>query len=332
MKINSDTFLSALNTLAPGIAEKEAFLQSSCVSFINGMAYSINGSIAVVRKSPLLFPRPFALPWKPLVSFLTALAEGEVDVTLKETQLIVTAGRTRAGFQVENEVLQPISDIPKAANWVKLPKETQDVLHLCSLSASSNISTPILCCVHIYGNRVESCDNYRATRAFLPKGTCLPNVLVPKDSVTELCSRNLVAIASSEGFVHFQDDECELVCRTLPQTFPDIDKLFGMDGEKVTLPDELADALRRTSIFSGDDENAVVKVTIKDGKLTVLGQGDFGWGTDYVNTQFSGNVSVSVSPALLTEILTKTNKAIVNSDSLSFHGKNFMHVISVAGS
>lgn len=333
MKISKQKFSDALNLLRPGLADKEIISQSASFVFHSGRIYTYNDMIAI--SVPFESDLEGAVPGAALVQLLDKMKQETVDVAIVENQLIVKAGNIAAGLRIESEITLPMDELVTLEKWNALPDDFIAALRFCMFSASSDTSKPVLTCVHIVEHHVESCDNYRVTRYFLNKEGMkkpLDNLLIPQSSVASLINYKVKKYGVTEGWAHFESEGVIFSCRTYAEEYPAVDKLLKVTGTKLSLPDGIAEAADRASIFTAGRKQTeeVASIKMQSGSLTIEGMGDGGWYKEKLKSSYTGEpVTFSVNPYFLKEAVGLTDKLIIGKGTLALAGDNFIHVVSL---
>ena len=334
MKISKQKFSDALNLLRPGLADKEIISQSASFVFHSGRIYTYNDMIAV--SVPFESDLEGAVPGGALVKLLDKMKQEDVDVSIVENQLIVKAGNIAAGLRIESEITLPIDELVVPEKWSALPEDFIPALRFCVFSASSDTSKPVLTCIHIVEYHVESCDNYRVTRYFLDKEKMkkpLGNLLIPQSSVASLINYKVKGYGVTDGWAHFESEGIVFSCRTYAEEYPAVEKLLKVSGTKLSLPEGIAEAADRASIFTTGKKQTdeVASIKMQSGGLTIEGMGDGGWYKEKLKSNYKGEpVTFSVNPHFLKEAVGLTDKLIIGKGTLALAGDNFIHVVSLS--
>jgi len=327
--MNKDTLLEAMATIKPGIANDSLAEHSDLVLFKRNQLVSYNDEIAV--SVPFKTNLTGGISAIELFKLLQRLEEKEIKIEQKKNQFLLTCGKTRAGFNIQ-EVSFPNLITNGDKTWKRLPKNFLDALSFCLFSASSDISRGILTCLKTEKNTMISCDNFRLTRYQLASRIA-GTLLIPGDAVQALINHNPIKYSQDNTWLHFQNkNEATFSCRTIPGEFPDISNLFKVSGEEIKLPEELKQTLLRAEILSGDtDVERTVDITLSKGKIICKAKNSIGWVTEAIKTKYNGQTtSFAIDPRLLLQILDHAYEAIINDNRIRFDGESFTHVIALA--
>ena len=202
MKYNREQLLKILKLVAPALASKEIIEQSTSFVFVADQVVAYNDEIAVSH--PLKVGLSGAVKAEEFLKLLGKLKDEEVELDTTENELLVKGKRSRAGITLEATISLPLDIIQEPSRWNSLPEGFLEALAFCHFSASKDMAKPVLTCLHVEGEMVESCDNFRLTRHRLGKRV-REGFLLPA-SVAKI----LVGYAPKEygltgGWVHFRN-------------------------------------------------------------------------------------------------------------------------------
>lgn len=318
MKINREELLRCLSSVSPGLAKREVVEQSSCYCFRNGTVVTYNEEIAVTCACAI--KEEFAVPAGPLTSLLQKLTEPEVDVFLKDGELIVGGARKRSGIRVEAQVLLPMESVemPDDDAWVLLDGHFCEGLDFVSQCTAEKADVFELTCVHIGVDFVEGCDNFQF--AHYPVTTGLQSeCLLRGKSVRHIIGLGMNAVAESSGWIHFRNSSgLVLSCRRWSEVYPDYSSLRTWTGQATVLPGGLKDAVGKAQVFSGDNATGDnVRVELTPGKLRLRGEGSMGWYEERIEVKYSGPpLRFMIAPRLLADLTAKSQECEVTGERL----------------
>jgi DNA polymerase III sliding clamp (beta) subunit (PCNA family) len=330
MKVSRAEFQAKLNLLRPGLADKEIISQSASFAFHTNRIYTYNDMVAV--SVPFESDLEGAVPGESLIQLLDKMTQESITVNMTDDQFTVQAQNVSAGLRIEKEISLPVDELEIPTEWKKLPADFTTALRFCMFSTSSDTSKPVLTCIHIENNYVESCDNYRATRYFVPeKG--MANLLIPSSSANALLKYKPQKYGVTEGWVHFEAEGVVFSCRTYAEEYPDVGRLFAVKGKKLSLPEGIGTALERASIFTSMrkavDETATL--SMGDGVLVIIGMGDGGWYKEKLKVDYHEEpIKFCVNPHFLKEAIPLTREITLGTGALVLAGDCFKHVVSLS--
>ncbi len=329
MKINKKTILKALEIVKPGLANKEMIEQTTSFCFIKGNVITYNDEVSVscpVKDIDL----EGAVNATELYSFINKVKTEEFDLEVKENEILLKAGRSKAGLTLQSEVLLPIEEIGKVKKWKAIPEDFLEALRFTMGSCSTNMSDPKLTCVHVNKTILEAADNFRFAYYELENKLSVKAFLLPASSCSKVIKMKPVSIAEGEGWIHFRTKEkAVLSCRLFEEKYVNTTPLLKVKGKPILFPKTIIGILERAEIFSKRDFMLDEQVTIRleNKKLLMKSQSDSGWFEEKDKVNYSGDsVEFVISPYLLKDILNKTNKAILGTNRLMFEEKNWKYV------
>lgn len=328
MKIKRSELLASLAAVQPGLAGcKSVIEQSQSFVFSNGRVATFNDEIAVGH--PVNLDISGAVLAAPLYKLLSKMKDDEVVAEIKDGEMRFKGARSSAGIRMEADVLLPLGELGEVQEWWELPPKFTDAIRLCLFSASSDMSKPVLCCIHANGEYVESCDNYRLTRCKVDNlGT---ELLIPANAARSLVGYPVNAFGLTEGWQHYRTDaNVVFSCRSMADQYPVLEGFLNVTGNQIKLPKELHEVLDRAAVFTQSDvvaENRV-KVAIDSGKISVTGQGAEGWFRENIVTEYKGQaIAFEINPGFLQDCIGLVDTAIVGERMLKMQGQNFAHVL-----
>lgn len=343
MLYNRKQLLEDLNKAAPGLADKEIIEQSTSFVFIDGYIVTFNDEIAVSFKSPFGTDVEGAVPAKELLGFLDKIEDKEIDVHTTKKELCIKGKGKKIELAIVKDIELPLSEIinfnPDEVEWIDLAIDTMEAIEFCKFSVSPHTIKPVLNSLHLNGDVVESCDNYRITRFFLDKPTFLDPILIQANNIKILPNYpELTKYAAYDGWAHFSDDKNNIVvsCRLLEEKFPKVGNFITEGKIKIDFPDGLDKSLRAAEIVLDRStiDNEKVTISLKKDELILQSKGPNGKYTEHVKYKNNKNkkyVTFNIHPTFLRQILKLMNSARLNTNAniINFSGEKFVHVMSL---
>jgi DNA polymerase III sliding clamp (beta) subunit (PCNA family) len=334
MKISRAELLEALEKVKPGLANKELIEQSTSFAFIGDRVVTYNDEISVSHPVKGLENMRGAVKAKALYEFLSRVKSEEITIEQEENQIVIKAGRSKAGLIFEQEVRLPIEELGKIGKWQALPDNFLGALMLCYPACSSDMSRPILTCVNVRGNNVEASDSYQIIQYQLKKK--VPgDFLIPASSVKELIKYDIQEISLGENWVHFRTPEGTIFSsRTVEGEFPDVERFLGIEGDEFTFPADMKEALNRANVFAKKEIDAstipTVKVKAKNGELILTAQNEYGWFEEKLKTEHKdAKFSFSIGIEFLISLFDKLKTCNISDKKIGFAGDSWKHVIAI---
>lgn len=324
--------LEILNQVKPGLANKEILEQTTCFAFDGKRVVTYNDEIAISH--PCVLGIEGAVKAKELYALLNKLKDETIDISSSESELLVKGGRSKAGIRLEAEVTLPLDEIKEPKKWNKLPADFAASVDFCHFSAGKDMAKPLLTCIHVFGDTVESCDNFRLTRKTMA-GKIKDALLLPSEAAKTLCDYAPTEYGETDGWAHFRNDAgTSFSLRTYEGQYPDIGKYMEVDNpNEIKMPADLGEILERAGVFSDSDFDHDEKVTISlSGKeMTIRGEGAAGWFEESCPVRWRGakDISFGVHPDFLHQMLDhiKTVEVSPEQGRLRIAGDDFTHII-----
>lgn len=335
MQINRLELLDALEKVKPGLASKEIIEQSTSFAFMGDRVVTYNDEISVSHPVKGLNVTG-AVEAKMLYGYLNKVKQETIDISWEENQVVIKAGRAKAGLILESEVILPVEEIGKISEWAAVPKDFLQAVKFCYPCCSKDESRAVLTCVHITPERLESSDSFQiAVHALSSKFPTKP-FLLPAGAARELARYdNVTHVSLGDHWVHFRTEEGTVFSsRLFMAEFPNVDRFLNLSGRVFTFPDTVKDILCRAEIFARAREitfDPMVSITLSRGKFTVSVQSDHGWFREIEKApSYKGDtVKFNVVIDFLQGILDKTTTCTIGENTLGFQGDNWKHVVAM---
>ena len=328
--IKREQLLKELQSVVPGLSEREIVEQSSCFVFKDGKVYTFNDEIACWAKSSLPFTG--AVSAKKLLSLLQGTSEEKLTVTLsKHGKLVIRGNHKQATYALASKIALPINSIKSPTVWKSLPSDFLEGLLLVADCAGRDESNFVLTCIHIAADKLEASDNDRIAK-FNTQIKVKQSILIRKDTVKHLAAAGVTKFGETNDWVHFRSKNGPIICcRRYTESFPNTDTAFEIHGKKMTLPEGLEKAARRAAIFSADNpEDSDIFVTLSTNKALIRGTGI---GADYLEAKkiaYKGkSMTFLISPTQLIALTHKHNSGIVSPEKLKCKSGQFEFVASL---
>lgn len=329
MQIAREKLLTQLESVLPGLAVREAVEQSSCIIFKDNRIFTFNGEISCSQDCELGVKG--AIQAMPLINILRKLKEDDLEISLEDAILNIQGQKRKTELRLEKDILLPIDTIETPTKWQKLPDDFVDAIAMVQECAGSDKIMFITTCIHMTPDFVEASDNTQIARYHLKTGLT-QDILVKRESLKYITTMNITKFSETESWIHFRNPEgLTISCRKYMEAYPDCRKVLEFSGDSMALPKGLKESAERCEIFSSEipDSNQVI-VTLKEGKLKILGSGASGRHTEFKDCNYKGPpICFTISPKLLSEIVRKHNDCEVTPDKLKVTGGKFIYVTSL---
>ncbi len=329
MQVNREIFLHSLESVQPGLSPREIVEQSSCFIFQNGEVLSFNDEMACRSPSGLDESFEGAVQADPLLNILRKLPEEEIELEMKEAELIISGKRRKAGIRMEKEISLPINQVEKPGEWTKLHEEFADAINVVKQCAGHDESKFLATCVHLHPKWIEATDDIQICRWRLKTGI-KQSTLVRQSSVKHVTALGMVEFSETDAWLHFRNkDGLVLSCRRYVEDFPDLGQFLDVEGTPTLLPKGIIEEAARAEIFSSENtENNQVTVQLKPGLISLKGLGINGWyrwGPRKI--KYDGKAfSFFIAPQLLSDLIKRHNEMIIAPDRLKVDGGSYVYI------
>lgn len=328
MKINRKKFQKALSIVKPALANKELIEQSTSFAFVGDKVVTYNDEISLSHPVEQMELQG-AVRAEELYQFLNKVNKEEVQFKLTENELLIKAGRSKAGLTFQADVVLPLEEVNEKKAWKDLPEEFTSDLMFIKDSVSNDMTRRVLTCVHVNENLMETSDGFQIMRLFT-EGWPFGSTLIPAENVSEINKIEPTQVAQTDGWLHFRNPGgTELSCRILEDKFPETDRLFDVEGEKIIFPKSMIEILDKAMVFTKNDENMEEEMEIhfKDNVLLVHGKNQYGWFKEKAKVKHEGQGGrFWISPVLLQNILKRSSTGILGEEKIKFDGEGWEYV------
>lgn len=329
MKVKKENLRNALEIVKPGLSNKELIEQSTSFAFIKGRVVTYNDEISISHPVEDL-KISGAIKAEELYALLSKIKEEEIDIVPQEAEILIKAGRVSAGITLQKEIILPLQEIGEISAWKGLPSDFAEQLKFIIPACSTDMSKPILTCVHVKESVLQATDNYRLMECKVTKAIPGDAFLLPATSAVHVAKLSPTQIAFSKGWVHFKTKENTIIsCRLFEDQYPDITPHMKVKGFDVIFPKLLKDALDRAEVFAKRQNylESEVDIEIKENRIFVEGKSASGWFSEEINMKYSGNpINFKVTPLFLKDMLSQTNTATIGENKIKFTTESWQYV------
>lgn len=333
MEIKKTTLIDALEIVKPGVANKELIEQANSFAFLNGRVATYNDEISISHPIEDL-PLTGAINADNLYNFVNKISGGTISLEIVNNEIIVTSGRSKAGFALYSEVTLPLMNIDEIKHWKELPEHFLKHMKFAAAAASTDVSQMLLTCVHIDAKGfIEASDGNRIVQCTLPSELSFSNFLLPSRAALQVIRLAPTSISRDKGWVHFKNEDNTVIsCRVLEEKYPNIKAHLKIKGKEITFPQSTQEVLERASVFSKRDyvlDESVI-ITIADKRLTVKSASSTGWFEEKLNINYTDTpISFAITPYLLRDILSETFHCIISESRIRFEGSDWLYIAAL---
>lgn len=336
--------LEIINRMLPGLDQKNLVGSMTMIHFQGNGLVTYNDSIFIKAQFPTDFK--CAVHGQTLYNLLKGLDTEKVKLELVDNKLKINTVGVTANLNLAegNEIDDILNAIDKEIKTLKtierLPEDFLKAVELCMWSAFVKDVGGSFTCIQIADHYMMSSDRIRFSVYEMSE---LVSEMMFKASVaTSLIKYQLKLYAVTRSWLHFFESKDGLIfsVRKYSGEYP-VQEILNMvrnkEGKatKITLPDELTQALSFLNVFTEGQEQKHAQITVKGGQLSVNVQGVKGSVTKKMKIESNQDIEFGINPALLQEILRRGVKTIeVKSvegkiPMAFFRSKNFTHAIAL---
>lgn len=325
MKVKRQDLLGALDKVKVGLSDKAIIEQTDHFIFADNYVRTYNDQIAISH--PFTFGFDFAIKAGEFHKLLSKLTGEEIDFQMSDGQLNFVSGKSKGQIVISSEIKCPDMLVDDTKKWQKLPKDFSEGLRFCSFSADKNMLMQELTCLWINGDNIVSSDNWRATK-YNMESKIKNAFLLPASVAEKLWKYSPSQYILEDAWAHFKNEEIIFSCRIVAGKFPE-GISFDVQGDSVLLPSGLSESIDRARVLITKNEDDLITLSVKDGKIFCKGEGVLGWIEEEHFIRCRKSFEIKVAPEALIEILSRTDKMVVSENKLYFSGDKFEHIICV---
>jgi hypothetical protein len=330
----------ALELVKPGLSLKGAGRvtteQSNLYAFKGGRVYAFNGEAC--GRCPTGLPEDFvtAVPGDILGAALEKMDDEEVEVSGGGAVFRLRGRSAELEIASQADIEMPLSRVTKPGPWARVPEEFAEALEMAAEVTSKDDTRVQLNSVNVCPGWVEATDHWRMLRYEVKTGVPEP-ALIQRNAVLTAAALDIRAVALSDGWVHFRGASGNVLsCKRHDENYPpDLIGHFGLDafqGERTTVPKGLVRQGDLAEVFVGPDhQGGLVTVRIRDGRITVRGDGPFGrLRTRPRKVSYAGPpVTFRMGPRALAAVSRMSNDLEISGDRLRVRGGGWVFFTKV---
>lgn len=327
IRVNRQSLLLSLESVAPGLASREVIQQSTCVVFHDGKVFTFNDEVACSRETPLKGVEG-AVKAKPLLDLLSKLKEDEIEVEVTEEEFLIRGKGKKSGIRKEAEILLPVDAVETPGEWKDVPAEFTEAISIVSACTSSEESQFVLTCVHLTADCVEATDRYQIARYPIQTGLSR-DILVRGESIKKIIPLDMTKYSETDSWIHFKNENgLILSCRRYLDEYPELGRFLSTeDTDPVTLPGGLQEMVAAAEIFSAESTTGnAIAVDLRQDRIVFEGEGASGWYKEMKKISYTGSpIRFMIAPKLLLEISKKSNSCGVAPGRLCITSSKFYY-------
>lgn len=337
MNISKSNLLAALAIVKPGLASKELLEQTTSFAFIEGRVVTYNDEISISHPIDGV-DFEGAINAKELYGLLSKIEKDEIEMTIEADQLLIHAGRVKAGLKLEGEVKLPIKEVPAKMHKISNPKRFNHLLTFAMQTCSKDPAQSKLSCICLKKNGlILGSDGFRLLQA---QADPLPveDFLLPASSSVEIIKIDPTFVSLEKGWAHFKNDKGTVVSsRRIDDDYMPNEQIknvlgFNKVGE-IQFPAKILQIIERVGLFAKGDTpiDELVEVSIEGGKMRLRAQaeGTGSWVEERASITYQGTILFLITPSLFVDILQVTQTSIIDKSiqKIKFTGPDWEYVI-----
>lgn len=334
MKISKEALQKALDIVKPGLASRELLAQTTSFAFRRGKVITYNDEISISCPVEGIDEVQGAVLAENLYKFLAKVSTDEMNLDIKEGEIVMVIGRARAGLTFMEEVTLPLEEeLQNRGKWMKLPSDFCKAVSFVMTASGSNLNEPLLTCVHVSSSGyAEASDGLRLAWHAILDETPVKDIIVPARSIAEVVKLNPTRMSEGNGWLHFRNKEgVEISCRILNEDkYMNTAPYVNMKGDKIVLPEKLDEVLARAQVFAKRESilEEEVHITIAGKSLTMKASSESGWFEEKIEMKDNLKIekNIVIPPYLLKEILKETMMCEVSGNKIKFQGDHWVYV------
>lgn len=331
MQINREELEKALTLVKPGLAARDIVEQSTSFAFIDGCVVTYNDDISLSCPVAGLEIQG-AIKADEFFQFIRKVKKDEIDVEVEGEEIVFKAGRTKAGFTLQEKILMPLENLKeKKTKWYPIPDDFCHYLSLAMGACGSDMSRELLTGVNVEKDgHMTGSDSFKIMRCDTGQSLPVDTFLIPAKSAVEVVKLDPEKIARGKGWIHFKDKTgATLSCKLFEEEYPDVSEYMDVIGYDISFPQKIHEILDRAGVFAKREHilDEEVVISVEDNRFKVSAKSDTGWIHEEVNFKFEEDPFMfTVTPYLLRDILKETSNCIVGERALKFQGAGWEYI------
>jgi hypothetical protein len=332
---NKERLLQSLMRVKPGLAKKDIIAQASKFVFKDGHVYTFNDEIAVSH--PLEHPLNGVIPADEFYKFISKINDDTIKIATEGPVLYIKDTKSLSvELNIEEEVKLPIADMSSPSLWYTIPDDFNEALTFALLSVGTDLSKPVLTCIHWTPQYIESCDNFRLTRYTINTPDLTAPILLSNKIISNLKNYTPVQFSIADKWAHFKTvDDCIFSCRVYSADYVDLSVIFNKEyNQEIIFTDSMISLLDKMVILAEKDIHGKSKaiMTVTSGIATVQTHSGLGKGDESTRVKCGVDITFEFKIETLLHILKYFKKAFIDEDkkALQFKNDKWTHVVSLS--
>jgi hypothetical protein len=328
MRIKRREWLDTLLQIQEGLSEREIIEQSNCFAFHKGRVYTFNDDIAC--SCALEAPFDGVVEAFSMLKILARMKKRKLNITLGKKEIVIASKRTKATLNLQCKIHLPVDKLSGMKGWKKLPKDFLQGIKWIEGCAGTNEAKFAQTCIHLTPKYVEACDTYQAGR-WLMDLPIKKDVLIRKFTIANVAKLQPTMVCETKAWLHLRNaDKTVLSCRRYSEVYPSLDKLLKPKGKILLLPEYTKAATDRAEIFTSQNSDDAVTISLKKNKATLFVRGVTGSITDVCEVKYNGpEISFSIPPNILRDTIERDRKCRVDDNVLRIARKKSFYTTAL---
>lgn len=313
-EVSREEFLSKLEEVQPGLAGMEIVDQATCFAFQDGKVHTFNEFIACQADSMLSDEFNGAVQSRPLLDVLKRLPDKQLYLSNGGGHLKIRATRKVCRIKMQRDVRLPVHrvKIPAEKEWKDLPGKFTTAVGLTSDVVFKKDANPVFTSIHIHPDWMEASTQTTCMRCEF-KTKVPESIIVRGASVKHVVDLAVSQFALTDDFIHFRNDNGTVIsCRRFHEKYvtnkKDVSEIIGnavkTKGRSTPIPTGLDKAVEAAKVFVSENDDKLLRVTIKKGLLKILGNGVSGeFKQDFPLNYDGPSLNFVIQPDILTRIV-----------------------------
>ena len=334
MKINKKEFIKILEFVKPGLANKDIIEFTNTFSFTKENLITFNDEICIKYPLETEFKGTvIADEFFKLINKTEEDKEGNIVINQKENELIIKGKKSIAGIVFNTMGKLPLDELVKEPSKLyKIPNNFLEGIYLSLFCVSHDESTPLITCLNVQKEFIESTNGYRFFRYLLSK-PIKTTFLLSSKCASVISKYNIIKYSIENNWAYFLTKENVLLHSRIYQeeTFPCTDQFFNTNGKKIFFSKEVPLIIDKAIIFcSEQDSENLLQVNIEKDKITISSKKEgIGWFKETCKQKNKQEVQFEINAFFLRDLLKKTNTCFMvdKNNLLGFKTDKFEHII-----
>ena len=339
MKIKRTEILKALKAVKPGLANNSIIKQMEYVMFTGQDLITYNEQISIIYPFETDFEA--AVNYNDLYKIVSKIKKAEINLTLDENELLLTAEKTKAGLvimdteDIDSHLKGLRQQLPDESDleWKAIPDDFIKGALLCIPAAAADKTQGVFTCLSVDGVDLVCSDNQRISWYTLQEdiGT---EFFISSSSIKELAVMKIKQFCVSESWVHFLLDSDVIFSTRLikPENGESLNYFLDLfddfTGTTVELPDGLKEVVESAAVMAEDDAAKNMRITLRQGELLCETRKNRGWFEKPIDMDYDEEpITFQVSATFLQQILNLPLKMTAREDRSLFESGSFKHLL-----